>query len=270
DGRDVTVTDVSRILPLRGSIAEVVFSLGLGDRVVGRDMTATFPQAAHLPLVSRSHDITAEAALALHPTVILAQSDSGPPEALDQLRNAGIPVVLVDPPGSIDDIAPRIRLIAGALGVTAAGEQLIARTNADIKQAQEKIPTGITPPRVAFLYLRGQAGVYLLGGPRSGADSMIAAAGGEDAGTAIGLSRSFTPITSEALVDAAPAILLLTTTGLDSVGGIDGLLAIPGIAQTPAGQNRRVVTVEDGLLYSFGARTPEALSILIDKFYGAP
>ena len=108
--------------------------------------------------------------------------------------------------------------------------------------------------------MRGQAGVYLIAGPGSGADSMIEAAGGIDAGTAIGLDHPFTPFTSESLVEAAPDVILMTTTGLESVGGIDGLLDIPGIAQTPAGEQRRIVTVEDGLLYSFGPRTPDALA----------
>jgi iron complex transport system substrate-binding protein len=97
---------------------------------------------------------------------------------------------------------------------------------------------------------------------------MIEAAGGEDAGTAIGLDRSFTPLTSEALVEAAPDIVLLTDSGLDSVGGIDALLAMPGIAQTPAARDRRVVTVDDGVLYSFGSRTPQAIAELVQKFHG--
>src|SRR5690606_34989862 len=121
---------------------------------------------------------------------------------------------------------------------------------------------------VAFLYLRGQAAVYLLGGPGAGTDSIIEAIGGEDAGTALGLREPFTPITSEALAEAAPDVLLLTTTGLESVGGIDGLLEIPGIAQTPAGRDRRVITLEDGLLFSFGSRTPEALRDLAAQLHG--
>ena len=115
--------------------------------------------------------------------------------------------------------------------------------------------------------MRGQAGVYLLAGPRSGADSMIAAAGGIDAGTAMGLPSPFTPITSEALAEAAPDVILMMSTGLESVGGIDGLVKIPGIAQTPAGKNRRVVTMEDTLLYSFGPRTPDAISQLSKEIY---
>src|SRR5699024_5193857 len=154
--------------------------------------------------------------------------DTGPPEAIDQIRKAGVPVLVVEEPMSIDDIRGRILTVAGALGVPETGEQLADETMAEITEVQATIPDDAPSPRVAFLYLRGQAGVYLIGGPGSGADSMIEAAGGTDAGTAMGLDRAFTPLTSEALVKAAPDIILMTTTGLDSVGGLDGLLEIPG------------------------------------------
>lgn len=266
DGREVTVTDASRILPLWGNLNEIVFTLGLGDMVVGRDVAADFPGTEGLPVVTDAHDVSAESVLSLHPTVVFAQTDTGPPEALQQIRDAGVPVVLLDAPTSIDDIPTRIRTVAAALGVAEAGESLVERTEARIADAQRTVPAG-DPPTVAFLYLRGSAGVYLLGGPGSGADSMIEAAGGEDAGTRIGLSNPFTPLTSEALVSAAPDVLLLTDSGLESVGGIDALLAMPGIAQTPAARERRVVTIDDGVLYSFGSRTPEALAELIARLH---
>jgi len=153
--------------------------------------------------------------------------------------------------------------------VSARGEQLADEAAAEIEAVSATVPDDADPPRIAFLYMRGQAGVYLIAGPGSGADEMIEAAGGTDAGTAIGLDRPFTPITSEALTEAAPDVILMTTTGLDSVGGIDGLVEIPGIAQTPAGRDRRIVTVEDGLLYSFGGRTARALELMIDQIYTA-
>lgn len=266
DGSEVTVEDASRILPLWGNLNEIVFSLGLGDRVVGRDVAATFPGTEDLPVVTDAHDVSAEAALSLEPTVVFAQTDTGPPEAIQHIRDAGVPVVLLDPPTSVDDIPTRIRTVAAALGVPAAGEALVERTEGEIAAAQEAIPEG-PAPTVAFLYLRGAAGVYLLGGPGSGADSVIAAAGGTDAGTRIGLSNPFTPLTSEALVEAAPEVILLTDSGLESVGGLEALLAMPGIAQTPAARDRRVVTVDDGILYSFGSRTPDALAELIPRIH---
>ncbi len=268
DGREVTVTDTGRIVSLWGNITEVLFSLGIGDQVVGRDVATTFAESAGIPVVTRSHDVSAESVLAQRPTLVFAQTDTGPPEALDAIRNAGVPVVVIAAPESIDDITPRIAAIAEAVGLPEEGAALERRTHDQITAVQASIPTDVRKPRVAFLYMRGQAGVYLLAGPRSGADSMIVAAGGEDAGTAMGLDRPFTPLTSEALVQAAPEIILMTTTGLDSVGGVEGMLAIPGIGQTPAGQTKRIVTIEDGLLYSFGSRTAVALASLINQIYG--
>lgn len=260
DGRTVTVTDARRILPLTGSLSEVVFSLHLGDRVVGRDVAATFAQARGLPMVTRGHDVSAESVLSLRPSVVLADTDTGPPEAIAQLRSSGVPVVVLPPANSLDDVVPRIRAVAAALGVPAAGAKLAERT--------ERAVTAATPAssstdrqRVAFLYLRGTAGVYLIGGKGSGADALITAAGGVDAGTELGLG-TFTPITSEALIGAAPDVLLLMTDGLASVGGLSGLERIPGIAQTPAGKAHRVITVEDGELLNFGPRTADVITAL--------
>jgi iron complex transport system substrate-binding protein len=234
---------------------------------VWRDISATFKEAKNVPLVTRRHDVSAESVLSRRPTLVLAQTDSGPADALQQIRDAGVPIVAFDPPTSIEDIGARELAVAKALGVPEEGAKLRARTRAELKEIRDRVPTNAAKPRVAFLYMRGQAGVYLIGGKGSGADSMIRAAGGIDAGTAMGLEKAFTPITSEALVEAAPEVILMTTTGLESVGGLDGLLEIPGIAQTPAGKHRRVITEEDGLLFSFGSRTPVALRRLVDRLH---
>ncbi|GIJ48961.1 ABC transporter substrate-binding protein [Virgisporangium aliadipatigenens] len=264
DGEKVTVTDVSRILPvnLYGSIAEIVFSLGLGDRVVGRDTSTTFPAAANLPLVTPGgHDLSAEGILRLNPTVVVTDRSIGPAEVLAQLRRSGIPVVFVDDKQTLPAISGHIRAIAAALGVQASGEKLVQRVEGEIASAKSGAPKAAKKPRVAFLYVRGTAGVFLLAGKDAGSDAMIEAIGAEDAGTAIGITK-FKPLTSEGLINAAPDVLLVMTEGLHSVGGVDGLLKLPGVAQTPAGAARRVVDMDDGILLSFGARTGQAVQAL--------
>jgi iron complex transport system substrate-binding protein len=253
-GHEVTVTDTSRILPLVGSVTEIVFSLGLGDQVVGRDVGSSFPEAGHLPVVTDGHQIDVEGVLSLRPTVVLADTWVGPPEAIEQLRASRVPVVVLDEAWTLDDVAPRIERVAAALGVPDAGHELIEATVSQIEQAASASDDD-AGPRVAFLYLRGTAGVYLIGGAGSGADALIEAAGAVDAGVESGLERPFTPITSEALIAAQPDVLLVMTGGLESVGGIDGLVELPGIAQTPAARDRRVIAVDDALLLSFGPRT---------------
>lgn len=262
-GRKVTVTDASRIISLTGGLAEVVFSLNLGNRVVGRDIATTFEQAAKLPVVTRAHDVSAESVLSLRPTVVLADTDTGPPEAIKQIRAAGVAVLVLPVANSVADVAPRIHAVADALGVPDAGDELANRTTSQIRAATIAISDSAKRPKVAFLYLRGNAGVYLIGGKQSGADSLIEAAGGIDAGSALGL-KAFTPITSEALIAASPDVLLLMTDGLKSIGGVSGLAKIPGVAQTPAGEHRRVITIEDGVLLNFGPRTAEVITAIAD------
>ncbi|MDN3251750.1 ABC transporter substrate-binding protein [Streptomyces sp. MA25(2023)] len=267
DGAQVEVERAERIVPLSGSLSEIVFTLGLGDRVVARDVTATFEQAAKLPVVTRGHDVSAESVLSLKPDLVIAETTTGPEEAVDQIRAAGVPVLFVEAAGGLDDVGPRIQAVADALGVPAAGKELTRRSEQRIEAVREDVPHG-ERPRVAFLYLRGSASVYLIGGKGSGAGSLIEAAGAVDAGAASGLEKDFTAITSEALVKAAPDAILVMSKGLESVGGVDGLVKIPGVAQTPAGLDRRIVSVEDGVLLNYGPRTDRVLKSVVAQLYG--
>ncbi|MFI0482869.1 hemin ABC transporter substrate-binding protein [Actinomadura sp. 9N215] len=267
DGRDVTVRDARRVLAvnLYGSLAEIVHGLGLGDRLVGRDVSTTFPAARALPLVTgQGHDLSAEGVLKLDPSVVITDRSIGPPEVLDQIRRSGVPVVLVDDRQTLPAIGPHIRAVAAALGVPDAGRTLAAQVDGQIKGAAK--PASGARPTVGFLYVRGSAGVYLIGGKGAGSDAMIEAIGAADAGSSLGLS-GFRPLTSEGMINAAPDVLLVMTAGLKSVGGVSGLLKLPGVAQTPAGRNRRIIDVDDGTLLSFGPRTGETISALAAAVY---
>lgn len=271
DGKKVTVGDTSRIVPLTGSLSEIVFTLGLGENVVARDITATFEQAEKLPVVTRAHDVSAESVLSLKPTVVLADTLTGPAEAIAQIRDAGIPLVVFDPAKGLDDVGPRIGAVAKALGVEKSGDELTSRTRERIAKVRASVPASARAekPRVAFLYLRGSASVYLLGGRESGASSLLEAAGAVDAGKASGLKKDFTAITSEALAKAAPDAILVMSKGLASVDGVDGLLKVPGVAETPAGLDRRIVSIDDGVLLNYGPRTDQVLKSLVRQLYGS-
>ncbi|WP_188114144.1 heme/hemin ABC transporter substrate-binding protein [Streptomyces apricus] len=268
DGREVTVEDAGRIVPLSGALSEIVFTLGLGDRVVARDITATFAQAGKLPVVTRNHDVSAESVLSLKPDLVLAEATTGPAEAMGQIRDAGVPVLVVAPARGLDDVGPRIGAVARALGVPAAGKELTRRSEQRLDAVRADVPKDTGKPRVAFLYLRGSASVYLIGGKGSGATSLLEAAGAVDAGAESGLKKDFTAITTEALAQAAPDAILVMSKGLESVGGVDGLVKIPGVAQTPAGMDRRVVSVEDGVLLNYGPRTDAVLKSVVGQLYG--
>ncbi|MGA9869819.1 MAG: ABC transporter substrate-binding protein [Rhodococcus sp. (in: high G+C Gram-positive bacteria)] len=273
DGVDVTITDTDRIVAADqyGTLTTTVYALGLGDNLVGRDTSADFPAVADVTDVTPGgHALSAEGILALNPTVVLTDTSIGPRAVQEQLREAGIAVVQFDPTRSMDTVSAQIEAVAAALGVPQQGARLAERTASEIAQARDRASTDddpvVQPLKIAFLYMRGPA-IKMLAGPGSGADELIEALGGEDAGTASGLTEQFVPITSEALIAAAPDVILMMTGGLESIGGIDELGQVPGIAQTPAGQNRRIVDMADGVVLSFGPNTGKVVNALAEAVY---
>ncbi|GAA4770786.1 heme/hemin ABC transporter substrate-binding protein [Microbacterium gilvum] len=274
-GTQVTVTDTSRILTLDiyGSLSRIVFELGLGDSVVGRDVSSAFPEISDRPVVTENgHDLNAEAILELAPTVILTDTSLGPWDVILQMRDAGIPVVVFDSARSTENVDDLIGAVAAALGVTERGEVLAARTQERIDEKIAEV-AAVAPQddadklRMVFLYVRGNAGVYYLFGEGSGAQSLIDALGGHDVAAEIGW-EGMKPVTDEGIIAAAPELVLVMTKGIESAGGVDGLLEqLPALAQTPAGENRRFVDMDDTEILSFGPATADVLDALAVAVY---
>lgn len=274
-GTEVTVTDTSRILAIDmyGTTSRIVYRLGLGDSLVGRDASTNFPQAAHLPLVTvGGHDLTAEAILALDPSVIITDTSLGPWDVILQMRESGIPVVVVDSQRNIHNVAPMITQVAAALGVDQAGTDLAAEVDQQITAKVAEIAQNVPSDpdhrlRMAFLYVRGGSGVYYMFGQGTGADTLITALGGIDVSAEIGWD-GMRSISDEGLIAAAPDLIFVMSKGLESAGGVDGLLAtLPAIAQTPAGQKKRIIDMDDTQILSYGPATADVLDALAVAVY---
>jgi len=251
------VAQFSRVIALANGSAEIITALGHQDILIGRDIASDLPALKSVEVVTSGHQIVAEKILSLNPDLILVDASSGPASALQVIKSAGIPVVNITEAWTLDEIDRKVNEIAQAIGAVTDGNNLIAaleKSASEIKQ----IPSGKT---IAFLYLRGGSAIYLIGGKGSGTDSLIAAIGGIDAG-AQKFENPFTPMTAEAIATLNPDVFLVMSKGLESVGGVDGLIQLPGIAQTTAGKNRAVVAVDDSLLLSFGPRSYSLLAAL--------
>lgn len=273
---EITVSDNSRIIALSvtGSLADLVVALGFGDNLVGKDIATTAPGTEDLPLVtSVSHTVNQEGILSLQPTLVLTDGSIGPDDVVRlQLRDAGIPVVAIERMSGFETTYQAARDVAAALGVPTLGEELADEMRdaieAKVDEIKEFVPADKTKvPSVVFLYLRGTSGVYFMFGEGSGVDSIIQAVGARDIATEIGW-KGERPLTPEALPALNPDIILVMTKGLNSVGGVDGLIAgIPGVAQTEAGINKRIINIDDTLLFAGGTRTPDVLDGLARVLY---
>lgn len=254
-----TSFSVSRVVVLANGVAEIMNSLNAGTILVGRDISSTEKALKNVPIVTSGHQVIAEKVIAVKPDLVIIDASTGPKAALDQIKAAGIRVVQTPESWTLADISVKVAAVAAAIGAPQQGNLL----NAAIESAIQKSTLSIKP-RIVFLYLRGTSSIYLVGGPGSGADSLIAAIGGIDAG-AESLPRPFNTMTAESLATLNPDVIIVMTKGLQSVGGVAGLLKLPGVAQTKAGKNHAIIDVDDSLLLSFGPRTPSLVVALGEK-----
>jgi iron complex transport system substrate-binding protein len=247
-----------RVIALANGSAEIIDSLGYKDILIGRDIASTEPALESVPIVTSGHQVVAEKIIALKPDLVIVDPSVGPSQAIESLKRAGITAVGISEIWKVSEISAKVDEIANLLGVQATGKKLSAQIEETIAGASQRIEGS---PRVLFLYLRGGNSIYLVGGKGSGADSLLEAIGAIDVGAASG-AQPFSPLSAESLISLKPEILLVMTKGLASVGGVSGLIDLPGVAQTPAGKSARVISVDDSLLLSFGARTPSLLNQL--------
>ena len=255
-GVEVTIDDPSRIISLGGAVTEVIYDLGYGDQIIAVDESSIYPtEALELPQVGYLRFLSAEPILSLDPTLIIATEDAGPEEVVQQLRNAGVPFLIVPAQDTLDGAVDKIAAIAEALGEVERGAGLIAAMNADIEKAQDLLATIEVTPRVMFVYARGRA-VLTVSGTGTGADEMIRLAGAQNAVPQV---DGYIPMTAEAVVAAQPEIILAATLGAASVDDMGGLEDLPGVALTPAAENGRIYTMDDLYLLGFTPRLGDAI-----------
>jgi len=261
DVRSISLTTkaqltASRVVVLANGVAEIIQSMNAQSIIVGRDISSTEDSLADIPIVTSGHQVLPEKVIAMKPDLVLIDASTGPKAAIETIKSAGITVIETPESWSLKDLPIKVRAVGRAIGAQNQAEELVKQLNQSLVASAVK-----NSPRVAFLYLRGTSSVYLIGGAGSGADSLLAAIGAIDVGAQT-LDRPFNTLTAESLAELNPDVILVMSKGLQSVGGIDGLLKLPGVAQTRAGKNSAVIDVDDSLLLSFGPRTPSLVDAL--------
>jgi iron complex transport system substrate-binding protein len=247
-----------RIVSLNGAVTEIVCALGFEKNIVGVDVTSTYPAAMQqVAKVGHNRNISAEPVLALSPDLILGTDNFLQPTVIDQFKNVGVKTQIFKQEFSIAGTKQLITEVAAALQVPAKGAALVKQLTRE--QAALKIKP--TNKKVLFIYARG-AGTMMVAGKETPTEKIILLAGAQNAATGF---NDFKPLTPEALVTANPDIILMFDDGLKSMGGVDGLLKVQGIAQTNAGKQKKVVTMDGALLTGFGPRVIAAVKELSEK-----
>lgn len=252
------ITAATRIVSLNGTISEVLVALGLEENIVGTDVTSTYPASLQeKPKVGHNRNISAEGVLSLQPDLVLARAGELSPALRSQFEAAGARVIAFEQKYSVEGTRKLIRDIADSLGRAKKAGPVIAGLNSDLDAAARYVDTA-SRPRVLFIYARG-TGTMMVAGENTQVEQIIRLAGAQNAVKGF---DDFKPLTAESLVAANPDVILLFDSGLNSLGGMEGLLKVQGIAQTNAGKNRKVIEMDGQLLTGFGPRLGKAIAEL--------
>lgn len=260
------VRDSSRIVSVGTAVTETVYALGAGGRLVGVDNSSAeyIAEARALPTVGARTTLNAEGILALKPTLLLVTSDAGPPQVVEQLRGAGVATLSLPADYGVAAVEEKVRAVARACGLEARGEELVNSIEREMKEVEGLLARAASKPKVMFVGRGPNMPNATMSGAGTTIDEMIRLAGGTNP---LSDFQGFREMTDEAVVNAAPDVILMTEKSFERSGGVEGVLKFPGVALTPAGRNRRVVTVSDMYFQGFGPGVARAVRDLALKLH---
>lgn len=243
EGVDVVVDDTGRVIVGGDDVISVLEALGQGGKVFAAPTnatTATGRAAPHRFLFNRSTGV--EGVLSLGGTLFIGNSLRRHTDLAGKLRTVGQDAVIVD---DLQPAPDKVRKVAAALGMAAAGQALAAQVQAQLDAASAMARERSQRPRVIHVSATGAGGAPTVAGADTASGQLIALAGGLNIGTEAGLAN-FSALSNEGVIAAAPDVILVTEHDLQLFGGADGLWrAYPTLRQTPAGAASRVWVMPD-------------------------
>lgn len=262
-GRKITITDTSRIVSIGGAVTEVLYALGLADKIVAVDSTSTFPEATKQKAnVGYMRALAPEGVLKIGPTLILAIEGSGPAEAVEILERASVPYVVVPEAKNAEGVLRKIRFIAEAAGVPVEGEKLANAVREDFAALGNALK-GVKQHRKAAFILSMGSGSPIVGGTGTSADALFKLA---DVDNALSAVNGFKPASDEALIVAAPDAVVVMSER-DHAMSPDKVFAMPSLANSPAAKTRNMIGLPGLYLLGFGPRTAHAARDLAAALY---
>jgi iron complex transport system substrate-binding protein len=252
-----------RIVTAGSAITETVCALGDCALIVASDRTSLFPtQIQSLPSIGYRSGISAEGIIAQRPTIVIAEKDYVEDGVLAQVASAGVTLMVIERDYSIEGTSSMILKIAEALSRQDEAEKVITAIKSELQKVNEVVKLVKNKPRVLCVYNRGTSTVSVAG--RATFSDILPYVGAKDAVTGV---EGYKPLNTEALIASNPDYILFLQSGLESIGGVEGALSIPGIAQTQAGIKRQIIAMESIKLTNFGPRLGEAVSELALLLY---
>ena len=256
--------DAERIVAIGGTITEIIYALGEGDRIVAVDTTSLYPsEATAKPNIGYVRQVSAEGVLSQRPDLIIAEAGAGPIDSINILKASGLDFVSIPSPPDTSAIPDKIRAVGQAIGRAEKAEELASSVEVSLKAVEDKVKTATGPKKKILFALSLANGRVMAAGSDSSADAMIRLAGGENAVSTI---SGYKPLTDEAVIAAAPDVILVMSGGAQHLTA-EKAFELPALAATPAGANKAFLTMDGLYLLGLGPRAADAARDLNAMLY---
>lgn len=259
-GREITLeTTPQRIVSLAPSNTEILFAIGAGSQVVGRDEFSDFPaEAASIESIGGSFgEYNVEAIVALKPDLVLA-AEINTPELVKQLEDLGLTVFYLKNPTTLEEMYVNLDVVGQLTGQDVT--ELIDSLEARVASVDEKIAPISARPTVFYEIDATDATKPYTYGPGTFGDLLIQRAGGANLVTLAGITDAYPQVSLEQIVATNPAVIILG----DSMWGMtpEQVAARAGWDALDAVKNNQVYPFEDNLVSRPGPRLVDALEQL--------
>jgi iron complex transport system substrate-binding protein len=251
-----------RIVVISPIYNEIIWALGAQDKVVGVDLSSTYPpEIKNVQTVGYHRALSTEGILSLHPDAVLHDNNIGPPQVVEQLQQLKVPMkTFTAKNDSVDGTKALIREMGQYFHKEDRAEELCRKLDEQMTASLEQAKQYTDHPRVGVIHFGRASNVYMIVGKRgrgdaAGAGQMVEWAGGEMAIDAEGMQRMASP---ELVAQANPDVILVTDFGFDHLGGsVDQIKELPGVGTSNAAKNGLIFRIEENQLMYFGPRTGE-------------
>ena len=254
----------SRIIVAGGSLTEIIYFLNEQEKLVAVDITSNYPKkATELPSIGYVRSLSTEGVLSLNPNLILGEEDMGPPLVVEQIKNTGVDLRVIQEDYSLDSITGKILCVGKILGVTEKATKLIKsklQKNIDnlINVNLDKV--NINKKVMIILGMDGTS--PMVAGRQTSGNGFIGMIG------ATNIMNSFEgwkPVSAESILVENPDLIIITNRGLNNFGTIEKLAKHPSLAFTNAAQNLNILAIDGMSLLGFGPRTIEVANTVAEK-----
>jgi iron complex transport system substrate-binding protein len=257
-GRPVVLSGAAqRVVSLAPSNTEILFAVGAGSQVVGRDEFSDYPQEAKsvASVGGSMGQYSVEAIVALKPDLVLA-AEINSPELVKQLEGLGLTVYYLKNPKTLEEMYTNLEIVGQLTGQDTV--KLTDSLKARVAAVDEKIMPLSYAPSVFYEIDATDAAKPYTYGPGSFGDLLIARAGGVNIGGT--LTDAYPQMSLEQIVVANPSIILLG----DSMWGttMESVLARPGWASIAAVQSKSIYAIDDNWISRPGPRLVDGLEAL--------